>query len=81
MIFLHGGGDHPDSRADTFGRFVQAALAHSDGPLALAAAANTTDEAQPLAEEYLPSFQTLDVPAREAYAAWIGALIAEYASY
>ncbi|HEU4328459.1 MAG TPA: aspartate/glutamate racemase family protein [Roseiflexaceae bacterium] len=62
MIFLHGGGDHSDSRADTFGRFVQAALSHSDGPLVLAAAANTTDEAQKLAEEYVPIFRALDVP-------------------
>ena len=29
MIFLHGGGDHPESREATFGRFVSAATAVS----------------------------------------------------
>ncbi|GAB4208921.1 MAG: hypothetical protein OHK0022_39170 [Roseiflexaceae bacterium] len=62
MIFLHGGGDHPDSRTDTFGRFAQAALAHSDGPLVLVAAAASPDEARQIAEEYLPIFHAVDVP-------------------
>lgn len=62
MIFLHGGGDHPDSRAETFGRFAQAALAHSDGPLALAAAAATAEEAAQVAEDYLTIFRLLELP-------------------
>ena len=62
MIFLHGGGDHPDSRGDTFGRFAEAALAHSAGPIALVAAGPTPDEAQQIAQDYHTIFRLLDVP-------------------
>jgi cyanophycinase len=62
MIFLHGGGDHPDSRGDTFGRFAQAALAHSAGPVALVVAGELLEEAEQIAQDYLTIFRLLDVP-------------------
>jgi len=43
-IFLHGGGDHVESRASTFGRFVQALRPHPSRPLLLVVAeARETD--------------------------------------
>ncbi len=44
MIFLHGGGDDPESRQRTFGRFVQVVAPHDAAPLALVIAAASLAE-------------------------------------
>lgn len=47
VIFLHGGGDHAESRAATFGRFVQALHPDAPGPLLLVVAeAHEADRAE-----------------------------------
>lgn len=47
VIFLHGGGDHAESRMETFGRFVRAIDPAAAGPLVLVVAeANEADRAE-----------------------------------
>jgi cyanophycinase len=65
MIFLHGGGDNPDNRVDTFGRFVQAATISSSCNLALVVAENTETQAHESFDEYKEIFASLpNAPAK-----------------
>jgi cyanophycinase len=58
-IFLHGGGDHPDSRAATFGRF--AAALNGSGPLLLVIAEADTNEREANAKAYREIFEAVGV--------------------
>src|SRR5262245_22216614 len=62
-IFLHGGGDHAESRSDTFGRFVQALRADQPGPLALIIAEATDDDRAASYQDYGAIFQSVGLAA------------------
>ena len=64
-IFLHGGGDHPDSREATWGRFVSAVTASSPGRLALVVAEATEAAAQESFRDYQAIFESLAAPPAE----------------
>lgn len=57
MIFLHGGGDHPDFREVTFGRFVRAATTPAGCTLALIVVEETADAALTSFRDYEAIFQ------------------------
>src|SRR5262245_50433965 len=61
-IFLHGGGDHPESRMSTFGRFVQAATGRP-GPLALVVVEATDADRTASFLSYSAIFQAVGVAA------------------
>lgn len=61
-LFLHGGGDHPEYRAATFGRFAEAALAHGAGPIVLVAAEADLAAALESAREYAAIFEAIVAP-------------------
>lgn len=61
-IFLHGGGDHPESRAATFGFFAQATLAAGSGPIALVVAETDADERHAVMQAYRESFTAVGAP-------------------
>ncbi|MEM7126088.1 MAG: hypothetical protein AAF702_07160 [Chloroflexota bacterium] len=46
MIFLHGGGDHPDFRTNTIGRFIRAATVNAVCNLALIVVEKNKDDAR-----------------------------------
>ncbi len=58
-IFLHGGGDRQDQRAATFGRFLRAALAPEERPLALIVAEEEPDQAEGSFQAYRTIFESL----------------------
>jgi cyanophycinase len=62
-VFLHGGGDRAESRASTFGRFVQAMLADRPGSLALIVAEATEDDRAASFQAYSAIFQAVGVDA------------------
>lgn len=59
MVFLHGGGDDPNSRMDTLGRFVQAATANSICTLVLVFAEPTPEQANESFDAYSEIFTSL----------------------
>jgi cyanophycinase len=59
VIFLHGGGDNPDNRVDTFGRFVEVATVNSSCNLALVVAEDTEVQARESFDEYKNIFASL----------------------
>ena len=59
-IFLHGGGDHAESRPSTFGRFVQAL---QTGPLALIVAEAAEDDRAASFQDYSAIFQAVGLEA------------------
>lgn len=61
-LFLHGGGDHPDYRAATFGRFLDTCGAGA-APLALAVAAPDAGAAAESLRDYAAIFAALGWPA------------------
>src|SRR5262245_46691807 len=62
-IFLHGGGDHAESRSSTFGRFTQALRADQPGPLVLVIAeASDSDRAASL-RDYRAIFEAVGLRA------------------
>ncbi|HUM72348.1 MAG TPA: hypothetical protein PLK31_26280, partial [Chloroflexota bacterium] len=61
LIFLHGGGDKAESRQDTFGRFVAAANAAANGPIALVIAEANEDDARESWRAYSAIFTALGV--------------------
>jgi hypothetical protein len=58
-IFLHGGGDHAESRSDTFGRFARALRADQPGPLALIIAEATDADRTTSFQGYRAIFQAV----------------------
>lgn len=58
-IFLHGGGDRPESRRRTFGRFVQVVAPHATAPLALVIAAASPADQQETLHAYRAIFLDL----------------------
>jgi cyanophycinase len=64
-IFLHGGGDRPDCRAETFGRFVDIALSGHNSRLALVVAETTETEAQASFQAYSAIFTTLGLDSHQ----------------
>src|SRR5689334_1496815 len=60
-IFLHGGGDHPASRAETFGHFVRTMRAHHAGPLALIVAEAVEADRAASARAYRAIFEAAGV--------------------
>ncbi len=67
MIFLHGGGDHPESREVTFGRFVSAATAVSGCRLAMIVVGETKAQANESYEAYRNIFTQLASPPDEMF--------------
>ena len=61
MIFLHGGGDNPVNRQETFGRFTQAATINSICNIALVVAEESEDLAHKSFEEYKDIFTSLPI--------------------
>ena len=59
MLFLHGGGDAPQARRDTFGRFVQAATVDGSCRVALVVAEDTEAQAHANFEDYHAIFAAL----------------------
>ncbi len=59
MIVLHGGGDNPATRQDTFGRFLKAAITNSRTHLALIVAEQSDERAQASYQEYQDIFASL----------------------
>lgn len=59
MIFLHGGGDNPTYRTETFGRFGQAAASSTSAHLALIVAEPTGELAQESYAAYRAIFTAL----------------------
>lgn len=64
-IFLHGGGDHPDSREATWERFISEVTASSPGRLALVVAEATEAAAQESFRDYRAIFESLASPPAE----------------
>jgi cyanophycinase len=64
-IFLHGGGDHPNSREATLGRFVSAVTASSPGRLVLVVAEAIAAEAHQSFLDYQAIFASLPAPPAE----------------
>jgi cyanophycinase len=62
-IFLHGGGDHAESRSNTFGRFARALRVEQPGPLALVVAEATDDDRAASFQDYSVIFQAAGVDA------------------
>lgn len=59
MLFLHGGGDNPEARIKTFGRFVQASTVNTVCTLALVVAESTAALARESFAAYSTIFTTL----------------------
>jgi cyanophycinase len=64
-IYLHGGGDHPDSREAIWGRFVSVVTASSPGRLALVVVEATEAAAQESFQDYRAFFAPLLAPPAE----------------
>jgi cyanophycinase len=64
-IFLHGGGDHPDSREVSWGRFISAVTASSPGRLVMVVAEATEPAAQESFRDYRTIFESLAAPPAE----------------
>ena len=73
MIFLHGGGDDPHSRANTFGRFVQAATFHASCDLALVISDDSETEAQQSFHAYREIFASLPNAPAQIHAIFVTA--------
>jgi cyanophycinase len=58
-IYLHGGGDSPEHRAETFGRFVAAAAAARPCRLALVAVDESQVEAEAIIAGYRAAFEAV----------------------
>jgi cyanophycinase len=74
MIFLHGGGDSPDTRIDTFGRFAQAAMVNAACDLALVVAEAGESQARDSFEEYREIFSSLPIPALHLHPVFVSAV-------
>jgi cyanophycinase len=73
MIFLHGGGDNPDKRLDTFGRFIQAATINSSCNLALVIAEATESQARASFDAYSEIFISLPSTAIQIHPVFVSA--------
>ncbi|MBV7331715.1 hypothetical protein KFU94_26490 [Chloroflexi bacterium TSY] len=58
-IYLHGGGDHPNGRATTLGRFVQATRAKGSVRIALIVVEPTEEDASKSAQAYCRIFEAI----------------------
>lgn len=67
MIFLHGGGDNPQIRADTFGRFVRAATIDRGCSLALIVVEPDPEQARESFEAYRAIFASLPDPPEQIH--------------
>lgn len=72
LIFLHGGGDAPGTRDNTFGRVARAILEAGDGPLLIVAAATTEAEARATADYYAELFAGLAIPVEQLQPVLLG---------
>jgi cyanophycinase len=70
-VFLHGGGDHAESRPSTFGRFVQAIPADQPGPLALVVAEAAEDDRMASFQDYSAIFQAVGLDAGRIVALFV----------
>jgi len=73
MLFLHGGGDAPQARRDTFGRFVEAATIDESCRVALVVAENTEAQARASFEEYRAIFAALPLAPSDIHPVLISA--------
>ena len=62
MIFLHGGGDNPQIRTDTFGRFVRAATVERSCSLTLIVVEPDPEQARESFDAYRAIFASLPDP-------------------
>lgn len=70
-VFLHGGGDDPAWRAETFGRFAQAAQVQPAAPIVLVVVNKDQAERTAIVREYEAIFAGVGVPAEQLAALFV----------